>query len=771
MPPVRGLVSGRCARDGVIGLTTLRRWLHHSADRFHVEKADLWEPGAASDRILPLLEEAELAGLRLSIIVDPSADPGPLGDFAAAGLFDVVLCPQSPDLAGLLRWRDACASNGVAFRAHLPGRLLDAPWAAELPSVLQDASVLTVYFGGGFAPGLSAGPRVASQALDAASALLRALANGGPELHLADAPFCRVPENLWPYISNTPQRLAHHQHYHAGALEFARRLISLSPRRAGQAVEIAISEGASFHNAIDRAVLPWILERNAALFRVWFLHKLTRWIVIRRPRPEPLPEDTGAIEARLAEHRAAQARMLGPTCAACRMRLICDGPSEVFKQAFPGAAISAIPGGAITDPLAFRAKAPAWYDAVDSARRLLPAYRRALVEHALRTLRQTPPDREIPAESYAIEGHFTDRMPASVRWFSFSTGELVSTPLARVSPPFTLSATFGGGIAERIGFAFGRHARIMCPMIAPGHTLALHVDGAGRYVLLRDDIPVAPSGFRDTDRVPERIGSVAEPRLAVVNLDGQIVTQTVLVWEGATVAERAPARHSVVIVCTRFARRLQAALLCLAHQEGLAPGALEVIVGYVPGIDATDDVLDSLEARYPALAVRRVPFTADRARAKGFLINECASLARGAWITLLDADILLPPDYFTRLDALPEATVFAAPEGRYMLDAETTAGVLLGDIAPRDRYTTLQEAAPEFRRRESEGYPPGFCQSFRRRIFDEIRYAELDHFEGSDWLFSKSVVDRYGPETRLAGLGVLHLDHGGSQWYGTGKQR
>ena len=132
-------------------------------------------------------------------------------------------------------------------------------------------------------------------------------------------------------------------------------------------------------------------------------------------------------------------------------------------------------------------------------------------------------------------------------------------------------------------------------------------------------------------------------------------------------------------------------------------------------------------------------------------------------------DILLPPDYHAP-DELPGATVFAAPDGRYMLTWRRPRRAA-GRHCALDRYTTLQEAAPEYRRRESEGYPPGFCQSFRRRIFDEIRYAELDHFEGSDWLFSKSIVDRYGPESRLEGLGVLHLDHGGSQWYGTGKQR
>jgi glycosyltransferase involved in cell wall biosynthesis len=254
-------------------------------------------------------------------------------------------------------------------------------------------------------------------------------------------------------------------------------------------------------------------------------------------------------------------------------------------------------------------------------------------------------------------------------------------------------------------------------------------------------------------------------------VDGQIVTQTVLLWADETRTATIKARHSVVIVCSRFSRRLQAALQALAHQQGPKPGDLEVIVAYVPGIDATDDVLDSLQAVYPALTLRRIPFAPDRLRAKGFLINECTALVSGEWVTLLDADILLPPDYVARLDALDTDIVFAAPEGRHMLDAPTTARILLGEIRPWDHYNELRQQAAEYRHHESDGVPPGFCQSVRRRVFDSVRYEELDHFEGSDWWFSRRVMDQFGPVWRLDGMAVLHLDHGGSQWYGTGKQR
>jgi hypothetical protein len=68
------------------------------------------------------------------------------------------------------------------------------------------------------------------------------------------------------------------------------------------------------------------------------------------------------------------------------------------------------------------------------------------------------------------------------------------------------------------------------------------------------------------------------------------------------------------------------------------------------------------------------------------------------------------------------------------------------------------------------GAPPGFCQCVRRELFREHKYAEFDHFEGADWWFSVELVKRHGRETRFEGMKLLHLDHGGSQWYGTEKQ-
>jgi len=78
----------------------------------------------------------------------------------------------------------------------------------------------------------------------------------------------------------------------------------------------------------------------------------------------------------------------------------------------------------------------------------------------------------------------------------------------------------------------------------------------------------------------------------------------------------------------------------------------------------------------------------------------------------------------------------------------------------------LLEDAGEYRFREAEGIPLGYCQCVRRECFDTVRYEEMNHFEGADWKFGQDIRDAFGQETRLSGLPVLHLDHGSSNWYG-----
>ena len=75
----------------------------------------------------------------------------------------------------------------------------------------------------------------------------------------------------------------------------------------------------------------------------------------------------------------------------------------------------------------------------------------------------------------------------------------------------------------------------------------------------------------------------------------------------------------------------------------------------------------------------------------------------------------------------------------------------------------LLDGHGEFRHREADGVPIGFCQAVRTSCLDKVQYAELDHFEGADWAFGYYMRKEFGQEVRLSGVPVLHLDHGGSQ--------
>ena len=89
------------------------------------------------------------------------------------------------------------------------------------------------------------------------------------------------------------------------------------------------------------------------------------------------------------------------------------------------------------------------------------------------------------------------------------------------------------------------------------------------------------------------------------------------------------------------------------HQEGLIPGSVEFIVAYVPGVDTTEDLIDSIAQAHPEVHLRRVAFTENKARAKGFIINEALQKASGEWVILLDGDTMVPPNLFQEIEKVP----------------------------------------------------------------------------------------------------------------------
>jgi len=365
-------------------------------------------------------------------------------------------------------------------------------------------------------------------------------------------------------------------------------------------------------------------------------------------------------------------------------------------------------------------------------------------------------------------------MPGAVRWFAFNCGELQSTPLCKTEPPLTISVTFGGGFAEQIGFSFGAHIKIVCPMIAQSHKLILHINEKGHYVLIRDKEIIYPTEFFNASLVPPRLPQKLEPRISVWNIDGEIVTQGITLWKPEKVSEgdkTIKPKFSFLYVCSRYSNRLRASLLSIAHQRQFDLNQVEIVVAYVPDLDATDDVLDCFESAFPNIKIIRSPFSQSYWKSKGFLINASLPLCSADWVILIDADIVLHPNFLSTMDKIGPDIPFVAPDGRKMLTPETTSQILLGLIRPWEQYDTLMEGPGEWRRREADGIPIGYCQCCRKEVFQKIKYPDFNHFEGADWFFGRSVVQTFGPEHRLTGIPLLHLDHGGSQWYGSQKHR
>ncbi len=768
--PVRGLVLTRNRRGAPFALTDLRKWIRLNADVFKARKMDL----LAGADTLPLL--ADLADFTrrenavLSLRMQDAALPGLFETAAQAGVLDIFFCPNSPDPAVVSAFMDAAEKAGLPVRMQVspvPGALPDPDTLAE---ALKRAASVNVALSDPFIPA-PARP-LADAAAEWMNRLVHTLDQRGVEANLVGLPFCQVSEENRPHLLNRQQFFLDHQQYNKASYELAEKVFGCGPHRLSKVLENLLARGASLHHAIDRALLPWILDHPRAHVRTWMLHKVTRHFRFLQ-KTVPLPETVSACEAEVAKLREEQRRTLGPVCAQCRFQRVCDHETPAFRDLLPGLPIRAEEGKPLLAAPRGEQERPRHYDAVDEARRRMPAHLEALAEKARMIVMRDTPTREIPLSAYEIENHYSPLDDASRRWYSFSRGELLSTVLGRLEPPFTLTMTFGGGIAEQIGFSFGRNAKVVCPMIDYSHRLAFHVDAEGHYVLLRDGVHVRPTEFEGAPRTPVVLSGVLEPRISIHNIDGFLLTQSLMLWEGdGRPPEKRPGvKYSVVIVSTRYARRLQAVLLGLANQRDVDFSLLEVVVAHVPGIDGTDDLIESVRQACPHLRIVNSCFSEDHVRSKGFMINESLHVASGEWIVLMDSDIVVPPDIFRRIEEVEKGAHFIAPDGRRMVSPEMTARILLGQVRPWEDYPAAVAATPDYRYREGAGVPCGFFQCVRREVLETLPYEELDHFEASDWIFGRDVINRFGKETRLEGLDVLHLDHGGRQWYGTHKHR
>lgn len=778
IPPVRGLVPFHNHRGDTIPDLDVRRCIRLNRTVHKTPKIDLLAHGSIPPTLDSLLVYASTpdAGLdvELSLRTDCTGDPERLDLLKSRGLFDAFLCPRSLKNSDLEKWLEACSNQELPIRLQVcpPFELNESveDWARQVAgagvksvNIVLDDPFMKISASGGDG----------RATLDAMNKMATALDAQDIEAHIIGVPLCLVEEEHLPKAVNQRQYFLNHQQYTMGSYLFAEKLFVRRPWAIHKIIVLTAAEKTSRGTFIDRALLGWLTQKRPYLHALVSMYrKMTRHIGILNRLPKPVENTKEAYEKAVEKKYRKEARAAGPRCSECTWRSICDHETARFKQHLPGLSVEPNREEFHGSPMHFARRQRGYYDSIDETRRTITETQLSLTKTAKDVVTNREPTREFGFNHYLVENAFCVQMPGAVEWYSLTNTEKISTIIGWFDAPFTISITFGGGFADQIGFGIGVHAKMVCPMEAYTHKLVLHVDKGGNFVLLRDGVLVRPTEFEGTTYVPTKIPTVAPIRLSVWNVDRFIYSQNLLAWEGDTkvVERREKVKYSVVIVSMRFTRRLQAVLRCLAHQDGVDPASIEVIVAYIPGLDAADDLLSSIELTFPELRIVRSPFSERHVNQKGYLINQSRELASGDWVILLDSDVLIPSNLFTYLDKVPETDVYAAPDRRKMLTQETTAKVLLGEIEPWNDWEELLESPGKMRVREGGYLPIGFIQCVRKSCLDTVDYEEYGHYQGADWDFIVNVHEKCGPGKWLEGVAVMHLDHGGSQWYGVQRQ-
>jgi len=775
IPSLRGLVCVSNQASQKYGIDDLKRWIRLNHEVFKAQKIDIALKRSELGMWDELVDHAEERGLSVSLSVDCSAAADTFFSVInPSSLLDIVLKPKKIPSENFDLWLDTASRHQIPIRVQWPMPIHRTLPSSSFGERLSEAGVRMVHF-------IAYDPlrkdnniltnKESVESIDSLSEWVGVLEGFGIEVNIIGFPFCSLPETLWDKIYSHSNAHIDHQQYNRISYDMASRLKDRSPTVAGKILQIYQARHTFFDDPIDQRLLPWLLESPWLRARVVAWHKLTRHRRLTKAVPKALPESESSADAFMSRKKSEWIQKLGPECGGCRLKAICDHAPSDFRSLMPGINPKAIAGDTVMDPLFFVRKQLKFYDDVDQERLNLPTATVELATEAHDRIHNTPPTMQIDSFQYSIDGQWCHQLPGGLRWYGFTNSEKVSTPLATLEPPFTLSYVVGGGIAEYAGFSLSKTSRLLCPMEGYNHTLTLHVDAQGRYVLLRDGTPMAPSQFEGHYPIPSKLGTQLEPRICFWNIDHSVVTQNVDIWthENGTFDGVRSAKYTFITVCVRYARRLQMVLQSIAHQEGISHEDIEIIVSYVPGVDSTEDVLDTIESAHPNIRILRSTYAEENGRAKGLMINEAVKKSTGDWVILLDADTVIHPGLMQQVEQQSDEAQFLIPDGRKLLSPETTSHLLLGDKKPWEDWDKLLTTEGEMRSREAEGVPIGFCQIVRRACFEKVQYFEADHFEGADWQFSVDMREHFGEEIRLLGYPVLHLDHGGSKWYGTSR--
>lgn len=737
LPPVRGIVPVHNWRHRPFRVTDIHRCLNYLLTAYQVKQADVLCHGTTSTGALQMVEYCAFKGVPWGYRTDCTSSPREIRVLAERGLESLMLTPQAIDDEGFEAWLATAAELKLPIRLQLTGAFTSSQPVSTLAKRWKDLGVRVVTFKAAD-PFIRVSPRP-KEDQEASLAFYNDLAAALQQEALALS-FCGFPLQVLhpdnrPLADGLDEYFRNHEHYQRAPYTFASFLYRYPPKVVRLLMLYQMARLSHQEDTVDRYLMRLVVLHGRYLYKpVHLVSKLYRAVL-----PRPHYRNYRDLEEHDWE----------------------SGMAQDFAAAFPD-----VPCAAMLFSGPQRGDRRYYFDPVNRECLEERKQQEALAKHALEWQRNEKPLMESHDQWGPLNSAQATLLGAQ-KWFSASAEEKISSPLCWVETPFMIMITFGGGMAELVGFRINRTQAILCPMIAPSHTLLLYVDRDGRFVLLRDGELVEPSWVEGRTVVPLRMTNSGPIHLSVWNINDALSLTPLKVWSRAPLYQerKEGIKYSIVLFCTYFARRLEACLRCIAHQTGVAMDMLEVIVAYVPGIDATEDVIDSMRDVFPELRILHAAMTRGNVKTKGYAINEALKLASGDWIMLMDADILLPPDMFSTLEPLTEQHGYLAPIGRAMLDRKTTSKILLGEIEPWNAWQSLLDGAEQIRDREARGVPIGFNQIFRRSFLEKVQYKEYQHFEGADWEFGVELRAHFGLEHRFD-VRVLHLDHGGSQWYG-----
>ncbi|MBI5094474.1 MAG: hypothetical protein HZB26_18810, partial [Candidatus Hydrogenedentes bacterium] len=515
IPSRRGLVPLHNQSGKPLPVTDVRRLIRLNRAVFKTEKIDLLAHGPIPNRWRDVFDDEDAldAGLdvRLSWRTDCSAPPDSLGELRDAGLFDVFLTPRSLG-AGLDAWLAACLELRAPVRAQVQPPFAEDLDAATFADRLAkyEVRVLNVTLNDPFLPhSHSARSGESQRTLSQMNALVKAANARDIEANLIGTPLCLVDEQNLPCAQNDLQFFLDHQQYRRESYEFARQVYPLPPFITSAVIALTLGRHTYRETNIDNRLLRWLIEKHP----VWHacaasFHKATRALRIANKPARPTADTQEAYDDAIKALDREETARLGPECSRCSLRRICGHETPTFKRALPGIPVRAVTGELCVSPMHFAKSQRKYYDARDEPRRRISETQKALAKQANEAL-NTPPDLQFGFDHYGVENGYYMQLPGAITWFSITKEEKRSTLIASLQAPFTVAVTFGGGIADYIGFSLGRHAKILCPMEAYSHRLALHVDASGNYVLLRDGALMRPVEFDGAQYAPAKAPTVA----------------------------------------------------------------------------------------------------------------------------------------------------------------------------------------------------------------------------------------------------------------------